>query len=95
VIKSMSYDYKPKRPDAAAERLNSIRGVTERKSTAELVISTIPTSRHSNWAPFLRPTTTGSVMAEYRIHVPRDSKLRAGRHHALATARFVFNRRED
>ncbi len=75
VIKSMSYDYKPKRPDAAAERLNSIRVVTERKSTAELVISTIPTSRHGNWAPFLRPTATGSVMAEYRIHVPRDSKL--------------------
>jgi len=61
VIKSMPYDYKPKRADAAAERLRGVRIVTERKSDAELVISTFK--------------STGGVRAEYEIHVPRNSGL--------------------
>jgi hypothetical protein len=61
VIKSMPYDYKPKRPDAAAERLGGVRIVTERKSDTELVIST--------------SKSTGGVRAEYEIHVPRNSGL--------------------
>jgi hypothetical protein len=67
VIKSMPYDYKPKRPDAAAERLGGVRIVTERKSATELVISTVLASRHR--------AITGGVRAEYEIHVPRNSGL--------------------
>lgn len=61
VIKSMPYDYKPKRRGTAAESLGGVRIVTQRKSDTELVIST--------------SKSTGGVRVEYEIHVPRNSGL--------------------
>jgi len=75
VTKSMQFDYKPKQPDEATKRLDAIRTVTERKSAAELTISTTVPSRHGDWVPFMPRTTTGGVLVEYEIHVPRDSRL--------------------
>jgi hypothetical protein len=65
VVKSMPYDYKRKHPEEASKHLDSVRVVTELKSAMELTISTMhPGSRN-----------TDSVMIEYEIHVPRDSRL--------------------
>jgi hypothetical protein len=60
ILKSMRYRYKPKQPEEATKRLESVRIVSERKSPTELTIAT---------------KTTDGVMIEYEIHVPRDSKL--------------------
>jgi hypothetical protein len=75
VIKSLQFDYKAQQPGDAAKRLDGIRTVTERKSPTELTISTmIPSRRHH--VPLVMPhTTTGGVLIEYEIHVPRDSRL--------------------
>jgi hypothetical protein len=63
VVKSMPFDFHVKHPEQAEQRLEAVRIVTERHSDTELTISTTPVSRH------------GGVMAEYEIHVPRDSRL--------------------
>ena len=65
VVKAMPYDYKRKHPEEASKHLDNVRVVTELKSATELTISTMhPGSRN-----------TDSVIIEYEIHVPRDSRL--------------------
>lgn len=64
ILKSMPYGYKPKRPEEATKRLESVSIGTERMSATEVTIATK-----------LPGKTTGSVAIEYEIHVPRDSKL--------------------
>ena len=63
VIRSMPFDYKPKHPEAATKHLNGSRVAIERKSGAELIVSTT------------RRRLKGSVAAEYEIHASRDTKL--------------------
>ena len=75
VIKSMSYDYKSKRPDKATKHLDSVSIVTERESSRELVISTNLPRRRSLLSPLSPRKTNGSVSIEYEIHVPHDSRL--------------------
>jgi hypothetical protein len=65
VVKSMPYDYKLKHPEEASKHLDGVRVLTELKSATDLTISTMhPGSKN-----------TDSVIIEYEIHVPRDSKL--------------------
>jgi len=84
VIKSMPYDYKPKQPEEASKHLDSVRVVTERKSATEVTISTT--------LPAHRRKTTGGVMIEYEIHMPRASKLMI--HHATGSV-FVIGVTSD
>lgn len=75
VFKSLPYGYKPKQPEQGAADLDRVRIVTEHKSPLELTISTELPSRHPAWTPPFTRHTTGGVMNEYEIRVPRDSRL--------------------
>jgi hypothetical protein len=75
VIKTLPYGHKPKQPDQGAADLDRVRIVTEHKSPPELTISTELPSRHPAWTPPFTRHTTGGVIVEYEIHVPRDSRL--------------------
>ena len=75
VIKTLPYGFKPKQPDQAAAHLDAIHIVTERKTPTEATITTELPARHLAWTPPFTRHTTGEVMAEYEIHVPRDSRL--------------------
>jgi len=75
VIKTLPYASKPKPPEQSTATLDQVRIVTEHKSSSELTISTELPSRHPAWIPPFTRHTTHSVMAEYEIHVPRDSRL--------------------
>jgi hypothetical protein len=74
VIKTLPYGHKAKQPDQGAPDLDRVRIVTEHKSPPELTISTALPSR-SAWIPPFTHHTTGGVMIQYEIHVPRDSRL--------------------
>src|SRR6202023_2207966 len=69
------YDYGKNRPDTATKHLEAVRILTERKSNAELVISTNLPDRGGLGSPPLPRKTKGGVSIEYDIHAPRDSKL--------------------
>jgi hypothetical protein len=75
VIKTLPYGYKAKQPDQGAADLDRVRIVTEHKSPPELTISTALPSRRHAWTPPFTRHTTGGVMVQYEIHVPRDSRL--------------------
>jgi hypothetical protein len=75
VIKTLPYGYKTKQPDQGAADLDRVRIVTEHKSPPEVTISTALPSRHLPWTPPFTRHTTGGVMVQYEIHVPRDSRL--------------------
>jgi hypothetical protein len=75
VIKTLPYGYKSKQPDQATTHLDGIHIVTERKTPAEATITTELPSRHPAWTPPFTRHTTGAVMVEYEIHVPRNSRL--------------------
>jgi hypothetical protein len=75
VIKSTDRFYDPDQQEAAKRRLERIRVITERRSDAELSITTIRASRHGDWAPPLPATTKAGVSVEYQIHVPGDTRL--------------------
>jgi len=70
VIKSTDSFYEPSQQARAQRPFAQVRVVTDRRSDKELVISTIIPKRRR----FL-PNATGGVTAEYRIHVPRESRL--------------------
>jgi hypothetical protein len=75
VIKSLPYGYKPNQPEQATAHLDAVHIVTERKTPAEATITTSLPTRHPAWTPPFTRHTTGAVMVEYEIHVPRDSRL--------------------
>lgn len=75
VIKTLPYASKPKPPQQSTAALDQVRIVTEHKSPPELTISTELPVRHPAWIPPFTRRTTHGVMAEYEIHVPRDSRL--------------------
>lgn len=70
VIKSTDSYYQPSQQKRAQQLFEQVRVVTERRSDKELVISTILPGRHR----FL-PKAERGVTLEYKIHVPRDSRL--------------------
>jgi hypothetical protein len=75
VIKSTNDFYKPQEKDEISRRFEQIRVVTERRSDKELSVSTFLATRHSRLSPPLPRTTKEGVMLEYRVLVPRDSRL--------------------
>ena len=75
VVKTLPYAGKPKPPEQSAATLDQFRIVTEHKTPPELTISTELPSRHPAWIPPFTRHTTHGVMAEYEIHVPRNSRL--------------------
>jgi hypothetical protein len=84
VTKSMRYRYESAQSQRAAQRMESIRVVTERRSPTELTISTVVPSRGKPFAggEDFRPASLvlpsknrGGVMLEYHILVPRNSRL--------------------
>jgi hypothetical protein len=75
VIKTLPYGRKSKQPDQGAPDLDRVRIVTEHKSPPELTIATALPSRHRPWTPPFTRHTTGGVIIQYEIHVPRDSRL--------------------
>jgi hypothetical protein len=75
VTKSMRYKYESAQSQSAAQRMESLRVVTERRSPTELKISIVLPSRHGNWSPPLPPTTKAGVTLEYHLRVPRNSRL--------------------
>jgi hypothetical protein len=75
VTKSTDRFYKPGQQDEAKRRMELIRVVTERRPENELSITTTRASRGGTWSPPLPPSTKAGVTVEYRIHVPRDSRL--------------------
>jgi hypothetical protein len=75
ITKSTDRFYKPGRQEEAMRRLERIRVVTERRSETELSITTSRASRHGTWSPPLPHTTKAGVTVDYRLHVPRDSRL--------------------
>ena len=75
VIKTLPYGNKAKQPNQGASDLDRVRIVTEHKSPPEVTISTALPSRHLAWTPPFTRHTTGGVMVQYEIYVPRDSRL--------------------
>jgi hypothetical protein len=75
VIKTLPYGHKAKQPDQGAPDLDRVRIVTEHKSPTELTISTALPPRRLPWTPPFTRHTTGGVMVQYEIHVPRDTRL--------------------
>src|SRR5450631_4389398 len=75
VVKSMPFDYQPKHPELAAQHLEAVGIVAERRSDTELAITTNLPARGGHFSPPLSRKTTGGVMLEYHIQVPRDSRL--------------------
>jgi hypothetical protein len=70
VIKTLPYDYEPSK---AEKDLNAVQVQTDRKSDAELVISTsIP--KHDSLLSSTAKSKT-DVLMEYQIHAPTDLKL--------------------
>jgi hypothetical protein len=70
VIKSTDSFYEPSQQRRAGQPFEQVRVAAERRSDKELVISTIISGRHR----FL-PKSKHGVTLEYRIHVPRESRL--------------------
>jgi len=84
VTKSMRYRHDPTQPQRAAQHMESVRVVTERRSTTELVISTVVPTRDNPFAGGrdFRPASLilprkdrGGVTLEYHLLVPRKSRL--------------------
>jgi len=73
--KSIETYYEPEERQRAAQRLERIHIVAERRSDTELAVSTTLPSRSRLLPPPWKRKTRGGVTVEYQIHVPRDSRL--------------------
>ena len=72
VTKSLDDLYDAKNPAQATKRAETVHVTAERRSDTDLeIVTTVP--HYSRWTHPLG--STGGVMVEYRIHVPRNSKL--------------------
>lgn len=89
VIKSLDNLYDAKEQAEATKRVESVHVTADRRSDTDLEISTVA-PHYSRWThPF---GSTGGVMVEYQIHVPRNSKLVI--HHGTGDV-FVTNVTSD
>ena len=71
VVKSMGYNAGPSQK--AEQRMDELKVLTDHRSETELIISTTRPARPSR---FRHPLGTGrEAVAEYRIRVPRNSRL--------------------
>jgi hypothetical protein len=84
VTKSTNRFYEPEQKEKAEQNFDEVRVATERRSDKELAISTRLPARHgfpSDILPTRRiivtmpKTSQRGVTVEYRVHVPRDSRV--------------------
>jgi hypothetical protein len=77
VTKSMRYKYESAESPRAAQHMESVRVVMERRSPTELTISTVASSRSKPFATGqdFRPLKNSDVMLEYHLLVPHNSRL--------------------
>jgi hypothetical protein len=84
VTKSTNRFYQPEQREKAGQYFEQVRVVTERRSDKELAISTKLPARHgfpSDILPARRiivtmpKTSQRGVTVEYKVHVPRDSRV--------------------
>ena len=86
VTKSTDRFYEPEQKAKAEQRFEQIRVAAERRSDKELAISTTLPARNSLFSSILPSrriivtmpmpqSNTRGVTVEYRVHVPRDSRL--------------------
>jgi hypothetical protein len=73
VVKSTDSYFEPSRQQRAEQPFAQVRVAAERRSDKELVISTVLPAHH-RFPPLVQKAKRG-VTVEYRIHVPRDSRL--------------------
>jgi len=89
VIKSTDRFYDPAGKQKAEDRLQQVRVTDERRSDKEVEISTALPARTGLVHPLgrimvirsLLPRNTRGVTVEYRVHVPRDSRLEVHHDH--------------
>jgi hypothetical protein len=74
VTKSTDRFYDPGKNADAERRFGQVRVVTERRSDTEVTISTTVPGRNPLFRPVL-PHNKRGVTVEYRVRVPRDSRL--------------------
>ena len=74
VTKSTNHFYDPGKKADAERHLKQVRVVTERRSDTELAISTIPPARNP-FLGWLEPDNRRGVTVDYRVRVPRNSRL--------------------
>jgi len=72
VIKSLDNLYGAKDQTEATKRVETVHVTAERRSDTDLAITTV-VPHYSRWTHPLG--STGGVMVEYQIHVPRNSRL--------------------
>jgi len=78
VTKSREGLYTPKERERITQQFGRVQVVAETQSVKELKISTVLSSRHGLrrfFPPPARGSNRAGVNLEYRIHVPRDSRL--------------------
>jgi hypothetical protein len=73
VVKSTDSYFEPSQQQRAEQPFAQVRVAAERRSDNELVISTVLPA-HRRFPPLLQKTKRG-VTVEYKIHVPRDSRV--------------------
>jgi hypothetical protein len=73
VVKTTDSFYQPSQQKRAEQPFEQVRVAVERRSDKELAISTILPA-HRRFPPTLQKAKRG-LTVEYRIHVPRDSRL--------------------
>jgi hypothetical protein len=82
VIKSTKYDEPTELKRKDTRKLESVQVAIERRSDAELAISTaLP--RRANRVPPLPSSTKNGIRMEYQVHVPRNSRLVIDHHGGL------------
>jgi hypothetical protein len=75
VTKFMPYEYESTHPERSVQHMSAVRVVAERRSPADLAISTsLPPRVGFLWHP-IPPANTRHVTMEYQLLVPRNSRL--------------------
>jgi hypothetical protein len=75
VTKATDDDYETAQREQAEQRLKDVRVTVERRSDAELTISTILPSRRGFFPPLVSRKSRNDVTLDYVIRAPRDSQL--------------------
>ena len=74
ITRSTERYYQPDRTEAA-DRLEHVRVMTQRRSDRELVVSTLLPHRKAHMLPPWPLGARAGAAVEYQIHVPRDTRL--------------------
>ncbi len=75
MINGTDHFYQTREEDRAIARAKQVRVVIERQSAKELTIRTILPTHRSRLLPWRTVTTENKTTPQYRVRVPRDSRL--------------------